>query len=74
MYEAIPDLEKLVTNEDIELQLREALISTEGYNIASTKKPTTSNAKARSDWDADFIAFDSLDSQYDDSMIDPRLF
>ena len=69
LYEAIPDPEKLVTNKDIELQLREAFISIERYNIASTKEPTTSNAKARSNWDTDFIAFDDLDSQYDDSMM-----
>jgi hypothetical protein len=55
LYQAIPDPEKLTTEEDIEIQLRETLITTHGYNTASFE-PATSNAQAGPEWEADFIA------------------
>jgi hypothetical protein len=78
LYRAIPDLEKHTTDEDIELQLREALISVHGFTIASFKSIAleTQAIEAEDEWNADYIAFEGLnDNTIDvDSAIDPGLF
>jgi hypothetical protein len=61
LYKAIPDPEKLTTDADIELQLREALISMYGFTAALFES-TASEIQAGGEWDADYIAFDSLDN------------
>jgi hypothetical protein len=85
LYKAILDPEKLTTDADIELQLREALISAHGFSTASFES-TTLGTKAiepgNDEWDADYIAFEGLgdagwnhDNTIDaDSAIDPGLF
>jgi hypothetical protein len=80
LYEAIPDPEKLTTNEDIELQLQEALISAHGFTTTSFESIETQAIEAgNSEWDADYIAFEGMDDDWNhtidaDSAIDPSLF
>jgi hypothetical protein len=78
LYKAIPDPEKLTTDADIELQLREALISIYRFNIASFESTVleTQAEAGNNKWDADFIGFEDLDNNTidADSAIDPGLF
>ena len=56
LHKAIPDPEKDTTDADIELQLREALISTQQYNQYNTSEVVLDPAL-----EADFISFEGLD-------------
>ena len=57
LHEPIPDPEKDTTNADIELQLQEALISTQQYN-----QYDISEAVLDPTLEADFISFEGLDN------------
>ena len=61
LLKAIPDLEKTTTNEDIEMQLRKTLISTQGYQEYALDIPSETTA-LDPELEADFISFEGLDN------------
>ena len=71
LLEAILDPEKTTTNADIELQLRETLISTQGYSMREYLPDNPSDTPTTdpdSTLDADFISFEGLDNINESSV------